>query len=88
MKILLLKQTDGFLLMTEDAWENHLQMIRLNFMQEESIDDADFLTNDYADSFEKEILSESKATQYEKDFNISINNSRKIESYFGTIVRF
>lgn len=88
MKILLLKQTDGFMLMTEDAWKSHLQMIRLNFMQEESVEDADFLTNDYADSFEKEFLAESKAEQYKKDFNILINDTRKIESYFGTIVRF
>lgn len=89
MKTFLLKQNDGFLMMTESAWKNHLQMVKLLFMQEEaSPEDALDLGNEYEKSFEVESLSIEQIKDYQKRFKIEVNNSRKIESFFGTIIHF
>lgn len=88
MKILLLKQTDGFMMMTESAWENHLRMVKLLFMQEETSEDALILGEEYEKSFEIEILSNEQVKDYKKRFKIDINESRRVDSFFGTILHF
>lgn len=88
MKVLLLKQTDGFVLMTADAWKSHLSMVRMNLLQEEDAASAEEIVLDYKNSFEETQLTDREVRLYQKEFHISVNQEKKISSFFGNLIHF
>ena len=88
MKTYLFTQNESKFLMTEDAWNKHLNMVRINLLQEETEDLVNDIVNDYKESFQMKLLSEDLVKFYEKEYGIKVNQSRKIESLFGELIHF
>lgn len=88
MKTLLIKQENGFMIMTESAWKSHLHMVNFNFRQEETEEEAILLGTEYESSFEIEEINDSQIKDYQKKFKIEVNENKKINSFFGTLIHF
>jgi len=90
MKVLLFSQNDNFFLVEEKAWNQHIQMIRLNLLQEEgeSQESVEEVLTDYLNSFQREELSLEESSKIEKNYQIKINKSKKINSTYGDILLF
>lgn len=90
MNTLLLKQEAGFLMITEEAWSSHIQMIRLGMLQEEGESEASVkeVIQDYANAFEKKVLSPVEIQKYKTLYKLEVNHNRQINSVYGDLMLF
>ena len=84
----MIKQENGFALFTEDSWKNHLNMVRLQFLQEMTLEETTELVEDYEQSFELVKITTDQVKAFKNQFGLEVNKTRKIESVFGQLTHF
>lgn len=88
MKTFLFTQKEALFLITEEAWKKHLNMVRINLLQEESLTEVAMLLCEYESSFERRELGPELVIYYKNQYSIEVNTSRQLESIYGSLIHF